>query len=75
MAVTFTAADFEKEAAHFYKAHAGDLNAVICGGYSIRNGILFAWSLCRDGDLLAQGANLSMEEAIESINAAQGVTE
>jgi len=73
MPVTFTAADFERQATHFYKAYAGDLSATICGGYCVRSGILFAWAICRDDTMIAQGANLSMEEAIESINAAQGV--
>lgn len=71
MAVTFTAADFEREAYHFYKAYAGDIAATICGGYHAANGIVFAWSLVREDRVLGQGTALSMEDAIESINASQ----
>ena len=67
--IIFTSADFEREAPHFYKAYAGDVAATICGGYCVRNGIVFAWAVSQEDRMLHSGTNLDMDDAIAAINA------
>lgn len=71
----FTRDDFVHEGPHFYKAYRGDVCATICGGYCVRNGIIFAWAISYEDRMLYSGTDLDFDDAIDAINSAMAETE